>query len=60
LDIDGFVASQDLSSLNPDQIKSELAAYGVSMKNKANRKLYERILLEIYTYTRKGKLPDYL
>ena len=30
------------------------------MKNKANKNLYTRILLEIYNYKLKGHLPDYL
>ena len=60
IDVKNIVKKQDISNLSQEQIKSQLAHYGISMKNKTNKKLYERLLLEIYTYSVKNKLPSYL
>ena len=56
-----FVKTGDMSILTLDQIKQELSKFGMTLKNKQNKKLYERLLLEIYTYLYKGgQLPNYL
>jgi hypothetical protein len=55
-----IISTGDLSILTPEQMRNELMNYGIAMKNKTNKKLYERLLLEIYSYKVKGSLPDYL
>ena len=60
VDVKDIVQKQELSNWSADQVKYQLAMYGISMKTKTNKKLYERLLLEIYTYSVKNKLPSYL
>lgn len=55
-----ILKTRDLSNLSADLIKSELSRFGIAMKSKQNRKLYERLLLEMYAYVQTGVLPDYL
>ena len=50
IDMDKIVSTSDITSLNVDQVKSELNRFGIAVKNKQNKKLYGRLLLEIYTY----------